>query len=62
MTGIMSIAQIRGQLQMADMLAKSGIDFVVVPITTEEERIALAEQALNKIEELQADRSNKNEQ
>lgn len=54
MTGVMSIAQIRGQLQMADMFAKSGIDFVVVPITTEEERIALAKQALNKIEELQA--------
>ena len=60
MTGIMSIAQIRGQLQMADMLAKSGIAFVVVPVTTEEDRITLAEQALNKIEELQADRSNKN--
>lgn len=45
---------------MADMLAKSGIAFVVVPVTTEEDRITLAEQALNKIEELQADRSNKN--
>lgn len=59
MTGIMSIAQIRGQIEMANMFAKSGIDFVVVPISTEEERIALAEQALNKIEELQADRSEK---
>lgn len=54
MTGIMSIAQIRGQLEMANMFAKAGIDFMVVPITTEEERINLAEQALNKIEELQA--------
>lgn len=54
MTGIMSIAQIRGQLEIANAFAKAGIDFVVVPITTEEERIALAEQALGKIEELQA--------
>lgn len=61
MTGIMSIAQIRGQLEMANMFAKAGIDFVVVPITTEEERINLAEQALNKIEELQAGKDQGND-
>lgn len=54
MTGIMSIAQIRKQLEMANMFAKAGIDFVVVPISTEEEREQLAMQALDKIEELQA--------
>lgn len=61
MTGIMSIAQIRGQLEMANMFAKAGIDFVVVPITTEEDRINLAEQALNKIEELQAGKDQGND-
>ncbi len=52
----MNIAQIRGQLEMANMFAKAGIDFVVVPITTEAEQIELAERALNKIDELKAAR------
>lgn len=55
MKEIMSITQIRAQLEIARVFAKSGIDFIVVPISTEEERIALAERVLKKIEELQTD-------
>ena len=52
----MNIAQKRKQLELATMFAKVGIDFVVVPVTTEAEQIELAERALRKIDELKAAR------
>lgn len=61
MSEIMNIAQIRVQLKIADKFARAGISFVVVPITTAEERIALARQALKKIDEIQGEGVNDND-
>lgn len=51
---MMRIHEIRSQLHMAQELAKAGIGFVVVPVTTPEEQAELAFRAILNIEKLEA--------
>lgn len=48
-----SLAQLRKALEVAHLYVKMGINFVPVPVTSEAEQNALADQAFAKLEEIE---------
>lgn len=47
-----SPAQLRKALELANLFVKTGINFVPVPVTSDEEQDALGEQAIAKMEQI----------
>ena len=48
-----SPAQLRKALELANLFAKSGVNFVPVPVVSEDEQRALVEKALGKLAEIE---------